>query len=329
HVSGAGFVLRERDENPMTVLSLMPGLAKLGEIAKMFADRGEMDTLLDHIRRALSRHALGPDALAWICRERKKSSREVFTHEVGSAILSVVEQDSTDEGPRKTLRLQNLLMEDRELIADLLEDVDMNEVRNFARKLLQSPAFAELDRKSLMARVIKAHPDAQELVTGDATSRRETLVVSWDSLQKRKEEYEDLVNKRIPGNIKEIAIARSYGDLRENFEYKAAKQMQAVLNRRKVELEKDLDNAQGSDLTGADTSSVNIGTVVQLRHESASENYTILGAWDSDPDNRVVSYMSEIGQSLIGQKVGDTVEFRDLESEEERTYEIVEITAWK
>ena len=203
------------------------GSRGVGEIAKMFADRGEMDILLDHIRRALSRHALGPDALAWICRERKKSAKKVFTHEVGSAILSVVEQDSTDEGPRKTLRLQNLLMEDRELIADLLEGVDMNEVRNFARKLLQSPAFAELDRKSLMARVIKAHPEAQELVTGDATSRRETLVVSWDSLEKRKKEYEDLVNKRIPGNIKEIAIARSYGDLRENFEYKAAKQMQA------------------------------------------------------------------------------------------------------
>ena len=305
------------------------GSRGVGEIAKMFADRGEMDILLDHIRRALSRHALGPDALAWICRERKKSAKKVFTHEVGSAILSVIEQDSTDEGPRKTLRLQNLLMEDRELIADLLEGVDMNEVRNFARKLLQSPAFAELDRKSLMARVIKAHPEAQELVTGDATSRRETLVVSWDSLERRKEEYEDLVNKRIPGNIKEIAIARSYGDLRENFEYKAAKQMQAVLSRRKMELEKDLDNAQGSDLTGADASSVNIGTVVKLRHGNVTEQYTILGAWDSDPDKRIVSYMSEIGQALIGQTIGDTVEFRDLESEEERTYEIAEITAWK
>jgi transcription elongation GreA/GreB family factor len=39
--------------------------------------------------------------------------------------------------------------------------------------------------------------------------------------------------------------------------------------------------------------------------------------------------LSEIGQSLIGQKVGDKVEFRDLETEEERTYEIVEIIAWK
>jgi transcription elongation GreA/GreB family factor len=288
-----------------------------------------MDTLLEHIRRALSRHALGPDALAWICRERRKAAQAVFTHEVGSAILSVIEQDSTDEGPRRTLRLQNFLMEDRELIADLLDGVDMNDVRNFARKLLQSPAFAELDRKSLMARVIKAHPESQELVTGDEGSRRETLIVSWDSLERRKAEYEDLVNKRIPGNIKEIAIARSYGDLRENFEYKAAKQMQAVLARRKTELEKDLDNAQGSDLTGADTASVNIGTVVTLRHNSDTEQYTVLGAWDSDPDQRIVSYLSEIGQALIGQQVGDKVEFRDLETEEERTYDIAEIIAWK
>ena len=55
----------------------------------------------------------------------------------------------------------------------------------------------------------------------------------------------------------------------------------------------------------------------------------MLGAWDSDPDRRLVSYLSEIGQALIGQKVGEKVEFRDLETEEERTYEIVDITAWK
>ncbi|MBB07850.1 MAG: hypothetical protein CMN03_06260 [Roseibacillus sp.] len=305
------------------------GTRGVAEIAKMFSDRGQMGTLLDHIRSALSRHALGPDALAWICRERKRASEEVFNHEVGSAILSVIEQDSTDEGPRRTLRLQNYLMEDGELIADLLSAVDMNEVRNFSRKLLQSPAFAELDRKSLMARVIKAHPEAQELVTGDDGPRKETLIVSWDSLEKRKAEYEDLINKRIPGNIKEIAIARSYGDLRENFEYKAAKQMQAVLARRKTELEKDLDNAQGSDLMGAETSSVNIGTIVTLESEGGTEQYTVLGAWDSDPDKRIVSYMSEIGQALIGKKVGDKVQFRDLETEEERTYEIVEIKGWK
>ncbi|NNM29046.1 MAG: hypothetical protein HKO57_05955, partial [Akkermansiaceae bacterium] len=240
------------------------GTRGVAEIAKLFADRKEEKVLLAHIHKALSRHALGADALAWICRERKRAAKEVFGPEAGSAILSVIEQDTTDEGPRRSLRLQNLLMEDRTLVADLLDGVDLNEVRNFARKLLSSPAFPELDRKSLMARVIKAHPETQALVTGDGGPQKETLVVSYESLERRKAEYEDLVNKRIPQNVKDIAIARSYGDLRENFEYKAAKQMQAVLSRRKAELEMELNRAQGTDFSGADASAVNIGTVVQM-----------------------------------------------------------------
>jgi transcription elongation GreA/GreB family factor len=94
-------------------------------------------------------------------------------------------------------------------------------------------------------------------------------------------------------------------------------------------MEKDLNLAQGSDLVGAETSSVNIGTIVKLQAGEVTEIYTVLGAWDSDPDQRIVSYMSEIGQSLVGQKVGDKVNVRDLETEEESSFEIVEITSWK
>ena len=306
------------------------GTRGVAEIAKIFAERGEETLLTDHIRKALSRHALGPDALAWLCRERKRATKEVFSHAVGSAILSVVEQDSTDGGPRRSLRLQNLIMEDRQLIGDLLEGVDLNEVRNFARKLLSSPAFPELDRKSLMARVIKSHPETQELVSGEGSAQKETLVVSWDSLERRKAEFEDLVNKRIPQNVKDIAIARSYGDLRENFEYKAAKQMQAVLNRRRADIEKDLNNAQGSDLEGADLSTVNIGTLVTLEGaDGSTSDYTVLGAWDSEPEKKIVSYLSEIGQVLIGTKVGEIVEIRDLETEEMQTVTVRDIRSWK
>jgi transcription elongation GreA/GreB family factor len=221
-------------------------------------------------------------------------------------------------------------MEDRTLIPDLLEGVDVNEVRNFARKLLSSPAFPELDRKSLMARVIKAHPETQELVTGESSSKNESLVVSWESLERRKAEYEDLVNNRIPQNVKDIAVARSYGDLRENFEYKAAKQMQAVLNKFRTDLERDLNNAQGTDFSGADASSVNIGTVVTLEGADGKEiTYTILGAWDSDPDTNLVSYLSDIGQALIGEKPGATVEIRDLETEQTQTLTVKSIKPWK
>ena len=77
--------------------------------------------------------------------------------------------------------------------------------------------------------------------------KSESLMVSWSSLEKRKAEYEELVNKKIPENTKEIGVARSYGDLRENFEFKAAKQMQAVLMRRKVGTRSMLHNARGTD----------------------------------------------------------------------------------
>jgi len=136
--------------------------------------------------------------------------------------------------------------------------------------------------------------------------------VSWSSLEKRRAEYEEIVKVKIPENTKEIAIARSYGDLSENFEFKAAKQMQSVLMRRKAELEQMLHDARGTSFENPDTSRVSIGTIVTLRESTTNteETYTILGAWDSDPDRHIISYQTAIGQALLGHEVGETVSFK-------------------
>lgn len=313
------------------ILAVFGSISSRGvlEIAKLLAEKDETSRLNEHIKVALSRHALGADSLAWICRERKKSAVEVFDGSVGSVILTVLEQDSLDDGPRRSGRLGNLLMDDKELIADLLEGMEINDVRNFARKLLASPAFADLDRKSLMARVIKKVPETQEMVSGQSQSKsEETLLVSYESLDRRKAEYEDLVNNRIPANIKDISIARSYGDLRENFEYHAAKQMQNVLNTRKNDLERDLERARPTDFKGADTSAVNIGTKVVLALASGEKReLTMLGAWDANPEKNIISYLSEVGQVLLGKSVGEEVEIRDAETEELIAGEIAAIAS--
>ena len=301
----------------------------VSEIAKLLTEQERTKDLNEHIKVALSRHALGPDALAWICRERKKLASEVFDGSVGSVILTVLEQDSLDDGPRRSGRLGNLLLDDKELVADLLDGMELNDVRNFARKLLASPAFPDLDRKSLMARVIKKVPETQEMVTGENQSKGDdTLLVSFESLDRRKAEYEDLVNKRIPANVKEISAARAHGDLRENFEYHAAKQMQGVLNSRKNDLERDLERARPTDFAGADTSAINIGTKVKVSIENGGDReMTMLGAWDADPENHIISYLSEIGQILLGKAVGDTAKIRDTDTEELITVTISSISA--
>jgi transcription elongation factor GreA len=137
------------------------------------------------------------------------------------------------------------------------------------------------------------------------------MLVSWESLERRKAEYQELVQKKIPANSREIAIARSYGDLSENHEYKAAKEMQKMLMRRKDELETQLTRARGTDFSNARTDIVSIGTIVRAMDLGANqpETFTILGAWDSDPDKGVISYLTPVAQSLLNNKVGDEVEF--------------------
>ncbi|MDA7522380.1 GreA/GreB family elongation factor [Akkermansiaceae bacterium] len=313
------------------VLSVFGKISSRGvsEIAKLLGEKDETKALNDHIKIALSRHALGPDSLAWICRERKKLAEDVFDGSVGSVILTVLEQDSLDDGPRRSGRLGNLLLDDKELISDILDGMELNDVRNFARKLLASPAFPDLDRKSLMARVIKKVPETQEMVSGENQAKGDdTLLVSFESLDRRKAEYEELVNKRIPANVREISTARAHGDLRENFEYHAAKQMQSVLNSRKNDLERDLERARPTDFKGADTSAINIGTKVMVAIEGGEErSMTMLGAWDGDPEKNIVSYLSEIGQALLGKVVGDVAEIHDTDTEELITVTISSISS--
>jgi len=302
------------------------GARGLGEIAKIFEARGELPALEDYLRRAITRRSLGHEALMWICRERKASGSRVFSADVGAAILNQLESDFIADGPRKTQRLQAMLGEDKELLADLVSKMDGNEAKNFGRRLNECPVFNDLDRKSLMARVIKARPETETLVSGEGQSKEEELLVSWSSLEARRAELNDLVSVRIPQNREDVKIARSYGDLRENFEYKSAKDMEKYLNSRRRDLERDIGRARGTDFKGVDCSMVNIGTVVTLSNaQGGSYQITVLGAWDSDPEKRWVSYLSEAGAALLEAKVGDTVQLRDHENQQQMDWTIAKI----
>jgi len=304
------------------------GARGVTEIARLLLERDGVPKLIEHLRTSIARRALGPDALIWVCRERKSTAAPVFTADVGASILNLLENDHLSDGPRKTTRLQSLLGDDKTLLADLVGVMDANEARNFGRRLMECPVFADLEKKSLMARIIKAKPETAELVNGENQRKREEpLLVSWESLEKKKAELDDINNNRIPQNTKDISIARSYGDLRENFEYKSAKDMQKVLMHRKQELERDIARARGTDFKGANADSVNIGTIVQLtKDDGTPETITVLGAWDSDPEKKIVSYLSEVGKALMARVPGDTVQVRDMQTEQLYTLTIKSIT---
>ena len=279
----------------------------VAQIPHVFRDAGKQAELQTMLERSLREHSATSEMLVWLITERE-DWRELINPELLTAVLSALEREQ-HSAPGRASKLQRLLMDDRQLFQDMFGEGDAALARDAMRRLQLSPLFDELTKRSLLARVVKVFPDLESMIVGaQPQEKAQPLVVSWSSLEKRKAEYEELVKKKIPENVKEIQIARSYGDLSENFEYKAAKQMQAVLSRRRSELERDLQNARGTSFESPDTSRVSIGTIVTVRDKNSKkqETYTILGAWDGDPDRHVISYQTAIGQALLGKKSGET-----------------------
>jgi len=298
----------------------------VAQIPKIFVENGKIDELRTLLERAVREHSASSEMMVWLCRERANWP-ELITPEILPAILSAIERDQHNETSRSS-RLRDLLLDDRELIGDIFANSEVGAARDVMRRLLLTPVFDNLTKRSLMARVIKLYPELESMATGaQPEEKTETLVVSWSSLRKRQEEYEEIVNKKIPENSKEIGVARSYGDLRENFEFKAAKQMQAVLMRRKSELEQMLHRARGTDFSNADTFQVSIGTIVTLRDVDSAqeESYSILGAWDGDPERHIISYQTAIGQALLGKKRGERVTLNTDHGT--ATYEVLAISS--
>jgi transcription elongation GreA/GreB family factor len=305
------------------------GFRLIGEIAKILVEQGQTEELHQTLNRAIKEHSISSDALYWLCKERGAGAfADLLDSELMTSIFSALERDQFNEN-RRGSRLHDLLIDDRDLVSDLMVNAPLPQARDLMRRMMLTPAFEELNKRSLMARMIKTHPELQSMLTGDSEERAEALIVSWSSLQKRKDEYNDLISKKIPDNTKEIGIARSYGDLRENFEFKAAKEMQTVLMRRKAELEQMLARARGTNFENPDLSQVSIGTKVTLREIESGKTleYTILGAWDSVPEQHVVSYQTAIGQALLGKKPGQTVDL--LTETSTRQVEILDVEAYK
>ncbi len=279
------------------------------EFAGLLIHEGKFDLLKETLARLISQHTASSELLLWLAKDRNDSFADILGPEVFRAMLTAMERDQFNE--KRSNRLRDFILDDQDLLVELIGSADFEVIKDLTRALQYSPSFDDMDKRSLLARIVKSYPAIQSLISGEQPRQETTIVVSWDSLERRKNEYHDLVEKKIPANSKEIAIARSYGDLRENHEYKAAKEMQKLLMKQKAELESQLLRARGTDFANARTEAAAIGTIVKLTdlEASAPEQLTILGAWDSDPDRGVVSYLSPMAQALLNHKVGDQVEF--------------------
>ena len=279
------------------------------EFASLLIHEGKLPELKRALRRFITQHSASSDLLLWFGKERTEDFADIFGPEVFRAMLTSMERDQFNE--KRSNKLRDYILSDQDLIVELISSADIDVIKDMTRALQYSPVFDDLEKRLLLGWIVKTFPVIQPLISGTQTRQDTTLIVSWTSLERARNEYQELVDKKIPANSKEIALARSYGDLSENHEFKAAKEMQTVLMRRKGELEISLDRARGTDFANVATDAVNVGTIVHLTDLEANkpETLTILGAWDDDADNGVISYLTPVAQALLNKKVGESVEY--------------------
>lgn len=303
------------DWGAQLVLMLNRVSAKLaGECARLLIVEGRGQLLKDTLARAISQHAASSELLLWLGKERGDHFADILGPEVFRAMITAMERDAFNE--KKTNRLHDFVLDDQTLLPQLIEAADIEVIKDLVRTLQLSGAFDDMDKRSLLGRIVKVYPAIQSMITGDQSKDDRTFLVSWTSLERRKSEYDDLVNKQIPANVKDIAIAKSYGDLRENHEFKAAKEMQKVLHRRKHELELQLARARGTDFASPRTDIVVPGTCVTFTDLDTNKDETvqIFGAWDGDPDRSLLSYLTPLAQALINKSPGATAELNSGDS---------------
>lgn len=136
------------------------------------------------------------------------------------------------------------------------------------------------------------------------------IVLTYTGLKELEDELQDLKVVRRKEVAEKIKEARGQGDLSENAEYDSAKEEQAEIEARIVQLEKMLRNAEVIDEEDIDTETISLGGRVTLLDMEFDEEvtYMIVGSAEADPPKGKISNESPLGMALLGHKADETID---------------------
>jgi transcription elongation GreA/GreB family factor len=327
-------------EAPARLLSLLDEMpfSLLGETLAALREGPSLPATQNRCRELLLSPKAPPALVVWVFRYRDTLAdwplpglAELLAH----AILLIETPLSGED-----LRMQNhmrQLFENAKWFAAVQQELDTNGRSALFDRLQASNAWDPVTQRSLMGRMIKFDPAlAERRRTSDgASSNKPALrLTSWRSLLERRAQFKRLVEVELPKTSQDIAVARSYGDLRENFEYHAAKHAQSLLLQRQAEMGQDLNEVQGTDFTNAPTAAVGMGVCVKLAYpDGRTGQFCILGEWDRDEALGIISCKSRMAQCLEGCRPGGSVQVPGEQGDETVTVVSIEpldaaIHAW-
>lgn len=223
----------------------------------------------------------------------------------------IANQKDTTENKKINRQVQQILFKENTLLNYMLE----HDEDTITRLYTLVSDVRDLDpaiKMTIRNRILEKYPDFKFYgAVEEKIIAPRGLIVTIKKLDEKRQQLDHIINVEIPENSKEIGEALAQGDLRENAEYKAAKEKQAQLDNTAGRLQEEIEKAQVFDPATITVAQVGFGNIVHLLNKmnNTTEEFTILGPWESDPDNKIISYMSPLGQKLLHARDGEELNF--------------------
>ena len=294
------------DESDQRLLSLLYDEMQTGELA------GGVEKLVAEI---VANPRKAPRAFVWI--SRNVTQREELRPRANLSLLTKI-VDAL-EGPEfKDLRAAlREHFEEGGLAFTVFEALDLDGAERLLN-LLDASTLEEHRKVEVRRAIFRRYPHIRKRIDDDV------LPATIESVEAKRKELEQLVKVEIPQNAEAIRVAREFGDLRENFEYHAARAKHEVLGARAARLHADLAKVRVLDPSAVDVRRISVGTQFDLEPVAGGtpRSITVLGPWESNPDRGIYSHQSEVARDLLGLMEGDVVSLED------RDYRVARLRPW-
>lgn len=298
----------------------------LQELAKEDDSKEKLIVYLQHV---LNKPAANADFFVWYFQKILTKETDLpFSHKEGicqffEAFLILYNEIELNDSYKDLVKKMNTMIIAKRyaMVRAILEGTSLEYVKEFLLLVSKCHTLTENDKSIMRSLAEVVHPELAEKRKHAAKPVEGHVIwTTEEGYEKVRSRINEIGTKEMLETAREIEKARSYGDLRENSEYKYALEKRARLQSELKMLSEQVNRAR--IFTSADVipDEVCFGSVVKMIDPTGKElNYTVLGPWDADPDAHILSFQSKLALAMTGCRKGDVFLFKDEE------YKVVEI----
>lgn len=257
-----------------------------------------------------------PEAFMWYFQKLQTQKAIPFSDKQGKirffeGLLILLSQIENNPEQREMMKkIHALLSADRfAIVRQMMAAGSTEDAKEFILLASKSHSLSDHDQKIFQSLAEVAHPSISRSKKKQDSSSGSDENVIWTTHEgylKLQQRIQQIATVETIENAKEIEVARSHGDLRENAEFKAALEKRDRLQSELKMLSDQLSIARVITKEDIFSGEVGVGTIVECKNKGdKTVTYTLLGPWDADPEKNILSFQSKLAQALKGKKVGD------------------------